>query len=104
MRKARLILSLFMVGFLAVSVAACAGSSTSESTGEYVDDSVISNKVRAQIVGNEALSIFDINVETFKGIVQLSGFVDTEQTKQLAGDVAASVDGVKEVQNNISVK
>ena len=104
MRTARLILSLFIVGFLAVSVTACAGSSTTESTGEYVDDSVISNKVRAKIIGNDALSIFDINVETFKGIVQLSGFVDTEKTKELAGEVARSVDGVKEVQNNISVK
>lgn len=104
MNKARLFFTLMLVGFLAVSIAACAGSSTSESTGEYVDDSVISNKVRAKIVGDKALSIFDINVETFKGVVQLSGFVDTEETKERAGTVAKAVDGVKDVQNNISIK
>jgi osmotically-inducible protein OsmY len=85
-------------------MAACAGSSTSESTGEYVDDSVISNKVRADIVGDKALSLFQIDVETFKGTVQLSGFVDTAATKARAGEVAAGVRGVKRVQNNLIVK
>lgn len=104
MKLARLIMSLVIVGFLAAGVAACAGSTTSESTGEYVDDTVISNKVRAEIVGDKQLSIFDINVETFKGTVQLSGFVDTEATKQRATDVAASVAGVKQVRNNLIIK
>ena len=104
MNLARVIFSLVIVGFLAGAVAACAGSSTSESTGEYVDDSVISNKVRAKIVGDEALSIFQIDVETFKGTVLLSGFVDTEQTKARAGEVAAGVEGVKSVQNKIVLK
>lgn len=85
-------------------MAACAGSSTSESTGEYVDDSVISNKVRAEIVGDEDLSLFQIDVETFKGVVQLSGFVDSAATKTRAGEVAAGVSGVKRVQNNLIIK
>lgn len=104
MNIARLVLALLLVGFLAGSMAACAGSSTSESTGEYVDDSVISNKVRAEIVGDEDLSLFQIDVETFKGVVQLSGFVDSAATKTRAGEVAAGVSGVKRVQNNLIIK
>ena len=104
MNKARLILTLIVVGFLAGSMTACAGSRTSESTGEYVDDSVISNKVRAQLAGDKDLNVFQIDVTTFKGDVQLSGFVDTSAKKEKAGTVAASVKGVKEVHNNLIVK
>ncbi len=104
MNKARLVVTLVFVGFLAGSMAACAGSSTSESTGEYVDDSVVSNKVRADIIGDKALSLFQIDVETYKGVVQLSGFVDTAATKARAGAVAAAVEGVKQVKNNLIVK
>ena len=91
----------FAVGAVAVG---CAGDSNTESTGEYVDDVVISNKVRAEIVGDEQLSLFEIDVETFKGEVQLSGFVDSEAMKMRAGDVARGVDGVTAVHNNIVIK
>ena len=102
--KARLVLTLILVGFLAGSMAACTSSRTSESTGEYVDDSVISNKVRGQLLGDKDLNITQIDIETYKGVVQLSGFVDTPEAKNRAGTVAASVSGVKQVRNNIVVK
>jgi osmotically-inducible protein OsmY len=104
MNKVRIILTLVVVGFLAGSVMACAGSRTSESTGEYVDDSVISNKVRAQLAGDKDLNVFQIDVTTFKGDVQLSGFVNSTEKKDKAGAVAASVSGVKQVHNNLIVK
>jgi osmotically-inducible protein OsmY len=104
MNTIRLISMLILVGLLAGSVTACAGSRTSESTGEYVDDSVISNKVRAQLVGDKDLNVFQIDVTTFKGDVQLSGFVDTSAKKEKAGAVAAAVNGVKAVHNNLIVK
>ena len=101
---ARRFAALIMVAFVAGFLAGCAGDSKSESTGEYVDDVVISNKVRAEIVGDDELSLFDIDVETFKGTVQLSGFVDSEEQKTRAGEVARRVEGVKEVSNNLVVK
>lgn len=104
MNKARFVLSLIIVGLLAGSMTACAGSQTSESTGEYVDDVVISNKVRAQLVGDKQLNITQIDVETYKGAVQLSGFVDTAEAKNRATGVAAGVSGVTEVRNNLIVK
>jgi osmotically-inducible protein OsmY len=104
MNKTRLILRLILVGFLAGSVTACAGSRTSESTGEYVDDSVISNKVRAQLVGDKDLNLFQIDVTTFKGEVQLSGFVNSADKKARASEVARSVNGVKAVHNNLVIK
>ncbi|MFO0995053.1 MAG: BON domain-containing protein [Alphaproteobacteria bacterium] len=104
MTHGRLVLAALLAGWLALPIAGCAGSSTKESTGEYLDDSVISNKVRARIVGEKDLSIFQIDVTTFKGVVQLSGFVDKAEQKAKAGQVAASVSGVKEVKNDLVVK
>lgn len=82
----------------------CASTPTKESTGEYVDDSTITTKVKAAIFNDPALKVFQINVETFKGEVQLSGFVDSAQTVKKAGEVARSVGGVKSVKNNLIVK
>ena len=104
MKRARLFLNLVLVGFLAGSIAACTSSRTSESTGEYVDDSVISNKVRGQLLGDKDLNITQIDVETYKGVVQLSGFVDSAEIKNRAGRVAAGVGGVTKVRNNLIVK
>jgi osmotically-inducible protein OsmY len=104
MNKARLVLTLTLVGFLAASGAACSSTKTSESTGEYVDDSVISNKVRAQIVGDKDLSLFQIDVGTYKGVVQLSGFVNSPAAKTRAGQVASGVSGVTQVRNDLVVK
>lgn len=82
----------------------CAGTATRESTGEYVDDSVITTKVKAALLGDRQVSGMSVNVETFKGAVQLSGFVDTEAERMEAERIAAGVSGVRSVSNNIIVK
>jgi len=82
----------------------CASTPTKEGTGEYIDDSAITTKVKSAILGDSALKVFQINVETFKGEVQLSGFVDSAAAKQKAGEVARGVGGVKSVKNNLIVK
>jgi len=110
MNRARLVTTLTLVttlmlgGLLIGSVTACSSSRTSESTGEYIDDSVINNKVRAEIVGDKDLSLFQIDVASFKGVVQLSGFVNSQAAKNRAGAIAAGVSGVKQVHNNLIVK
>lgn len=105
MRKtSRLLGGAFAAALLSVTVAACTSTETRESTGQYVDSSVISNKVRAQIVKDPNLSLFDIDVTTYKDVVQLSGFVDSQAQKERAAQLAANVEGVKKVENNITVK
>lgn len=82
----------------------CAATQKRESTGEYVDDTVITTKVKAAIFGEDTLKTLQINVKTFKGVVQLSGFVDSAQSVKKAGDIARSVDNVIEVKNDLIVK
>jgi osmotically-inducible protein OsmY len=82
----------------------CASTRTQESAGEYIDDSVITSKVKAEILGDEHLKSLQIGVETNKGVVQLSGFVNSAQARQRAGEVAASVKGVSSVRNDLIVK
>jgi len=82
----------------------CAASQKKESPGQYFDDSVITTKVKAAVFNEPELKVLQINVETFKGEVQLSGFVDSQQSAKKAGEVAASVAGVKSVKNNLIVK
>lgn len=86
-------------------IAACTSSSrTTESTGEYVDDATITSKVKAALIANSGLKAFQISVETFKDVVQLSGFVNTEVVKAHAGQVAAGVSGVRGVRNDLVIK
>jgi osmotically-inducible protein OsmY len=87
-----------------VVIIGCASSRTRESTGEFIDDSTITTKVKAALLAEPGIKSYQIGVETFKGIVQLSGFVDTQQQKLRAADIAWSVDGVKSVENNIIIK
>lgn len=82
----------------------CAGSSTSESTGEYVDDAIITTKVKAALAGDKVVSLLDITVETFKGVVQLSGFVNTREQSEEAVKVASAITGVKAVKDSLIVK
>ena len=82
----------------------CAATPTKESTGEYVDDSTITTKVKAALIKDKTVSAADVKVETFKGVVQLSGFVNTAAEKTQAETVASSVTGVKSVDNKITVK
>ena len=82
----------------------CAASRTHEATGQYVDDSVITTKVKSAILGEPGLKVAEINVETFKGVVQLSGFVSTRDDINSAIKIASNVDGVKSVKNDMQLK
>jgi osmotically-inducible protein OsmY len=88
----------------AIPVAGCSSSRTTESTGQYVDSAAITTKVKSALLNDSGLKSFDISVDTFKDRVQLSGFVNSDQTKARAGEIAAGVAGVKSVQNNLIVK
>lgn len=95
----------FMVCFaLITAFMGCAATQKHESTGQYVDDSVITTKVKAAIFNESTLKTLQINVKTYQGIVQLSGFVDSTQSATKAGDVARKVDNVISVQNDLLVK
>jgi osmotically-inducible protein OsmY len=89
---------------LVTFIAGCAGTSTRESTGEYIDDTTITTKVKAEIFNDPMLKVLQINVESYKGIVQLSGFVDSKQAAERATQIAGSVDGVRGVKNSLVVK
>jgi len=95
---------LLMGLLLAASLAGCAGGRTYESTGEYIDDSVLTTKVKSAILADSRLKVMQINVKTFKGIVQLSGFVDSETAATHAVDVVRTIKGVKMVNNSLIVK
>jgi osmotically-inducible protein OsmY len=82
----------------------CAGGRTTESTGEYFDDSVVTSKVKASILKDSKLKLLQINVETFKGVVQLSGFVNSNESANRAVDLTRRVKGVKQVNNSLIVK
>jgi osmotically-inducible protein OsmY len=82
----------------------CASTATKEGTGEYVDDSVITTKVKTAIFNDAALKVNEINVETFKGVVQLSRFVRSQEDIDKAVKVAREVAGVKSVKNDMRLK
>jgi osmotically-inducible protein OsmY len=95
----------FLVCFVVfASLLACASTRTQRGAGEYVDDSVITTKVKAAIFDEPTLKTMQIEVKTFKGEVQLSGFVDSGQSVTKAGEVARSVKGVTKVNNDLIVK
>jgi hyperosmotically inducible protein len=104
MRK--VISSIMFVILMSVVVAmlGCAASRTQQSTGELVDDGVISSKVKTALLADEDVSGLQVEVETFKGRVQLSGFVNTAAQARKAEQIARGVEGVKEVKNNLVVK
>jgi osmotically-inducible protein OsmY len=89
---------------LMVAFAACASTSKQESTGEYVDDSVITTKVKSLLAADDFLKSFQIGVETYKGTVQLSGFVNSQKAVDKAIEITRSVKGVKSVKNDLIVK
>ena len=77
---------------------------THESTGQYIDDSAITTKVKSKLLADEGLKGFDVKVKTYKGVVQLSGSVNSPQQAKRAIEIAQGVDGVKKVKNNLTVK
>ncbi len=82
----------------------CTSTPTQESTGEYVDNSVITARVKTAIFKDPSLKSAEINVETFKGVVQLSGFVSSQSDINRAVEIARAVDGVKSVENDMQLK
>ena len=98
------LLALFALSILLVFQLGCASSSKHEGTGEYIDDTVITTKVKAAIFNEPGLKSAEINVETFKGRVQLSGFVRSSSDIHRAVEVTRRVEGVKEVKNSMRVK
>jgi osmotically-inducible protein OsmY len=89
---------------LGVTGCTSTGSRYHQSTGEYIDDHGLSSAVKKALKQDPQYKYGDVNVVTFKGVVQLSGFANTKDQKNRAGDIATKVVGVKEVQNNITVK
>jgi len=104
MKKLGKYLSALFLAVTLVSAAGCASTSKQEGTGEYVDDSVITTKVKAAMFNEPTLKSAEINVETFKGAVQLSGFVSSQAAVNKAVAVARTVDGVTSVKNDMRVK
>ena len=104
MKKGNFVIHCLVLLMLIATIAACASTRTHESTGEYVDDSVITTKVKSLLAADDILKSFDITVETNKGNVQLSGLVDSQKTVDKAGEIAKGVSGVKSVKNSLIVK
>jgi osmotically-inducible protein OsmY len=88
----------------AAGIIGCASTARTEGTGEYVDDTVITAKVKTAILEQPGLKSAEINVETFKGVVQLSGFVTSQASVDSAVQVARNVKGVSSVKNDMRVK
>jgi osmotically-inducible protein OsmY len=104
MKNIKRIATAVFTASLALTVVGCASTTKQESTGEYIDDAAITAKVKAAIFNEPTLKSTEINVETFKGDVQLSGFVAQPQDAQHAAEVARGVKGVTSVKNDIRVK
>jgi len=99
-----MLIGCFVILMMFAGLAACASTSQQSGTGEYVDDSVITTKVKSLLAADDFLKSFEIGVETYKATVQLSGFVDSQKAIDKAGEIARSVKGVKSVKNNLNVK
>ena len=95
---------ILVLAIVLASVWGCGSTATKEGTGEYVDDSVITTKVKTAIFNDSSLKVNEINVETFKGVVQLSGFVRAQADIDKAVQVARGVAGVKSVKNDMRIK
>src|SRR5689334_19003974 len=94
----------FLATVVLLATLGCASTRAHESTGQYIDDSAITTKVKTAILNEPGLKVSEINVETFKGVVQLSGFVSSRDDVNSAVRVARAVGGVKSVKNDIQLK
>ncbi len=104
MKFPRRFASMLFAASLVATLAGCASTPNKEGTGEFIDDTVITAKVKASIFNEPTLKATEINVETFKGDVQLSGFVAQPQDAQRAAEIARGVKGVVSVKNDVRVK
>lgn len=96
----RIILAIAFTAMLA----ACAGTATQESTGEYIDDTVVTSRVKSVLLNDPNVSGLAINVETYRGTVQLSGFVKSAGERNRAVQLARDVKGVRQVRNDILIR
>jgi len=104
MKKRSIVIHCLVLLMLIATFAACASTRTQESTGEFVDDSVITTKVKALLAADDFLKSFQISVETFQGTVQLSGFVNSQQAVDKVVEIVRSVKGVTSIKNDLIVK
>ena len=104
MKKSYSVIRFLVVLMMIAAFMACASTPQQSSTGEVIDDSVITSKIKTQLAADDFLKSFQISVETRKGIVELSGFVDSQKAKDKAEQIARGVDGVKSVKNALIVK
>jgi osmotically-inducible protein OsmY len=104
MKKSYIVIRFLVVLIMIAAFVACASTPKKEGTGEYIDDSVITAKVKSLLAADDFLKSFQISVESRKGIVQLSGFVDSQKAVDKAGQIARGVEGVKSVRNDLIVK
>jgi osmotically-inducible protein OsmY len=95
---------LLFLSFFSLAIIGCGSTSTTAGTGEYIDDTVITTKVKAAIFNHDSLKVSEINVETFKGVVQLSGFVSSAEDIETAVRVASGITGVVSVNNAMRLK
>jgi predicted membrane metal-binding protein len=104
MAKLQRIVKILICAGLLSAFLGCSTTQKQETAGQYVDDSVITTKVKSAIVEDMSLKGFQINVKTYQGVVQLSGFVDSADHAKKAGELARGVQGVTEVKNDLIVK
>jgi osmotically-inducible protein OsmY len=104
MKKSHIVIRFLVVLIMIAAFVACASTPKQEGTGEYIDDSVITAKIKTQLATDDFLKSFQISVESRKGIVQLSGFVNSQAAVEKAGQIARGVKGVVSVRNDLIVK
>ena len=104
MKKRNVVIHFLVLLMLIATFAACAATRTQSSTGEYVDDSVITTKVKSLLAEDDFLKSFQISVESYNGTVQLSGFVNSQKAVDKADEIVRSVKGVRSIKNNLIVK
>jgi osmotically-inducible protein OsmY len=104
MKKRRGVIGYLVLIMFIAALVACASTAKQSSTGEYVDDSVITTKVKTMLAADDFLKSFQIGVETYKGVVQLSGFVNSQAAVDKAVEIARTVKGVESVKNDLIVK
>ena len=104
MKKRNIVIHFLVLLMLIAAFVACASTPKHEGTGEYIDDSVITTKVKSLLAADDFLKSFEISVESFKGTVQLSGFVNSQKAVDKAGEIVRSVKGVNSIKNNLIVR
>ncbi len=104
MKKRNIVIHCLVLLMLIATFCVSTSTFAAESIGNYIDDSVITTKVKALLAKDDLLKSFEIGVETYQGTVQLSGFVDSQQAIDKAGEITSGVQGVKSVKNNLIVK